>query len=183
MDVDRWRPGTAPLRPRPSYPSVAVLPQKDGTVSVLPLDGRRLAVPSRPLLFRTDGTVENTAHEAQLYKSKHCHIISLCSQLHAQRLHSHSHVEICSDCSLEEEAASLLSFSPNEPSLEDFMDSSLLPYFSVPSLYSSTWYCQIYTWKSNFIILLANCSSIQPQSSGPSMHRSRPSLVSWNYSH
>ena len=40
--------------------AVAVLPQKDGTVSVLPLDRRRLAVPSRPLLFRTDGTVENT---------------------------------------------------------------------------------------------------------------------------
>jgi len=36
-------------------PSPTVLPQKDGTVSVLPLDGRRLAVPSRPLLFRTDG--------------------------------------------------------------------------------------------------------------------------------
>jgi hypothetical protein len=42
-------------------PSPAVLPQKDGAVSVLPSDGRRFDVPSRPDEFRTDGTVENTA--------------------------------------------------------------------------------------------------------------------------
>ena len=50
IDDDRGRPRSVPDRPT----------SKDGTVSVLPLDGRRLAVPSRPLLFRTDGTVENT---------------------------------------------------------------------------------------------------------------------------
>jgi len=42
-DVGRWRPGTATW---PSLPSVPVLPQKDGAVSVLPLDGRRLCRPS-----------------------------------------------------------------------------------------------------------------------------------------
>jgi len=40
-------------------PSPTVLPQKDGTVSVLPLDGRRLAVPSRPLLLLIEPKVRD----------------------------------------------------------------------------------------------------------------------------
>jgi hypothetical protein len=48
MDVDGGRLGTALLRPRPSHVSVPVLTQNDGAVSVLPSDGRRDTIPSRP---------------------------------------------------------------------------------------------------------------------------------------
>jgi len=57
MDVGRWPPGTAPLRPRPSLPSVSV---RDPNVGSVPgTDGE---LPSRPNpgWCRTDGTVDHT---------------------------------------------------------------------------------------------------------------------------